>query len=75
MNMTIKCARGYDVRVCSSAEGYYIGTIVDGFLYCRISREYYKTKEEAEKALLERTFTFRDSPENMYCNQYLGCNV
>lgn len=54
-----------ELRVLESAAGYYIGrTCVDedgfSFPYSRNSAEYYATEEEAEQALYNRSFTYRD---------------
>jgi len=64
-----RCKRGYNVEVLRSNAGYYIGTLdEEGFPNCRLSEEYYKTSEKAEKALENRMFTERESEEIMFCN-------
>ena len=66
-----KCKRGYKIEICSSASGFYIGTIdpEDNFPNCRISRDYYATEEEAR----ESEFVLRLAPENEFCNRHNGC--
>lgn len=63
-----RCKQGRDITVLQSNGGYYIGTIEDNQPYCRLSAAYYKTKEEAQYALDNRTFIERDAIEVMYCN-------
>lgn len=63
-----RCYKGRTVTVLKSNCGYYIGTIDGNEPYCRLSAEYYKSKEEAQYALDNRTFTERDAIEVMYCN-------
>jgi hypothetical protein len=49
-----------DVIVCKSAAGYYIGTLTEeGWPNSRESVEYYHTREEAQKALDEESYTQR----------------
>lgn len=68
------CRRGYKVVVLDSYAGYYIGTLDEEFCpNCRISSTYYKTKEEANKDLENRSFVFRYSAENIICNCGKGC--
>lgn len=63
------CKQGYEVTVLESYAGYYIGTHdEEGFPNCRLSQQYYKTKDEAEEALEGRTFTERNCVENNFCN-------
>ena len=52
--------KGRNVEVCKSG-AYYIGTFDEDGPYCRLSQEYYKTREEAQEALDNRTFTERTS--------------
>ncbi len=68
--MKNKCKQGLEVQVLHSAAGYYIGTVdeEDGFPNCRLSVEYYKTRELAQSALDNRTFIERESEEIMFCN-------
>ena len=67
----MKCKKGYEIKACSSAAGYYLGTIdEDGFPNCRISTAYAKTKEDAEKLPMDRQ---RFCIENEYCNGGTGC--
>jgi hypothetical protein len=52
------------IQVCMSAAGYYIGQLEPcGCPYSRLSDCYYKTRQEAEKAL-EQGWPDRDAPEN-----------
>lgn len=52
------------VQVCMSAAGYYIGQLEPcGAPFSRLSDCYYKTRQEAEKAL-EQGWPDRDAPEN-----------
>jgi len=51
------------LQVCKSAAGYYIGTIdTETGPVSRESEEYWSTKEEADKAMQENTFTQRWQP-------------
>jgi len=69
----MKCVKGYRIRVLSSGAGWYIGTLdEDGFPNCRISVDYYATKESAEDALKNRTFGFRFCSENRWCANMTG---
>ncbi|MBO7713749.1 MAG: hypothetical protein J6S85_09285 [Methanobrevibacter sp.] len=65
----MKCVKGYEIRALKSAAGWYMGTTDDeGFPNCRISSQYAKTKEEAEKLLLDR----QDASENQFCRFIIG---
>lgn len=50
------------LEVLRSAAGYYIGTQEDGMPYSRDSQEYFASREEAQEALEEGTFTLRLHP-------------
>lgn len=69
----MKCTIGYTLSVFQSSFGYYIGAFDEGKPNCRISIEYYASKEEAQDALDNKTFNTRLAIENMYCNGWLGC--
>jgi len=48
------------IQVCQSAAGFYVGQLAEyGMPYSRLSCEYFRTAEEAEEALRNRTFTAR----------------
>ena len=68
MSINKKCTKGYTLQALQSNAGYYIGTFDpnEGPI-CRLSEEYYKTKEIALDALKTNTFTQRSAPENMFC--------
>ena len=72
-----KCIKGFEVKVLRSAAGYYIGTLdEEGFPYCRVSKEYYSTQEDAEKALADKSFTERTHcVEVEFCNGGQGCQI
>ena len=71
----MKCKKGYEFEVMSTPAGYYVGTVCedDGYPepYCRASG-YYNTRQDAEKALEEKTFV-RYAAENEFCNGGEGC--
>lgn len=69
----IICMQGYEVQVLNNSAGYYIGTITEDGPNCRISQEYYKTKEKAETALKTVFQTRESAMENHFCNGGLGC--
>lgn len=50
------------LQVCSSAAGFYIGTLEDGFPFSRESHEYWKNYEEAEEALKNGEWQQREHP-------------
>ena len=50
------------LEILPSRPGYYLGTQCDGEPYSRESREYYKTRREAEAALKSGQWTQRPSP-------------
>lgn len=54
---------GYDPEVCHSAAGYYIGAVdEDGLPYARHSRDYYRTREQAQEALDNGTWVPKQQP-------------
>ena len=74
------CVRNLEVQVLSSGAGYYIGTMCsdDGFPepHCRISVDYFKTKQLAQDALDSVNFRKRDyAAENQFCNGEHGCRI
>ena len=69
--MKVKCRKGYEVIVCKSAAGYYIGTKdEEGMPNCRISTGYAPTEEDAKLLPLDRQV---GCIENEYCNGGEGC--
>ena len=67
------CINGYKVQVLS-ANSFYIGTLnEDGMPMCRISAEYYKKRDEAQKALDENSFTRRTGCEIEFCSRGKPC--
>lgn len=62
----MKCVKNRKIAVLRSGAGYYLGTCDKEGPFCRCS-EYYYNQEEAQKALSNRTFVPRTSPENEYC--------
>ena len=70
----VKCVRGHLVQALNSAAGWYVGTIdEDGFPYCRISQNYYKTCKDAEDVIKNGTYIQRTCMENQFCNGGMGC--
>jgi len=68
----MKCIKGFEVKVMTSAAGYYIGTFDnEGFPMCRIS-DYYKSKEAAQRALEKFAF-HRFAEEINFCNHSYEC--
>lgn len=64
----MKCKKGYEVDVCKSAAGYYIGTVDEfGCPNCRISG-YAKTAEDASILPMDR-----ECIEREFCNGGTGC--
>ena len=76
----MKCSKGLEVKAMKSAVGYYIGTeIYDKEIdcevpNCRISVDYFKTKEAAEQAITSG-FVQRVCGENQYCSAGKGCDI
>ena len=69
------CRRGHFLDIRQSSSGFFIGTYAsDGAPYCRLSAEYWQTKEDAVRALISGTFTTREHEfEIMMCNETKGC--
>ena len=68
-----ECKKGFEVQAMRSAAGYYLGTRDgEGFPQCRISTEYAKTAEQAEKILIPDR---QNAMENCYCNGGCGCEI
>ena len=66
----MKCKKGFEVKVCQSGAGYYLGTMdKEGLPNCRIS-DYAETEKEAEKLPMVRQFK---CVENEFCNGGTGC--
>lgn len=73
--MANHCVKGLEIKVLNSSAGFYIGTFDDeeGPM-CRLSRDYWKTKIEAQTALNYGSYVARDyAPEIQYCNGGCGC--
>lgn len=69
------CRKGFEIQVLSSGAGYYIGTFdpKEG-PNCRISKDYWKKKEDAVKALESMSFVDRSyAIENEFCHEGRGC--
>ena len=65
----MECRKGYELKVLiGSTAGYYIGTEDAEGPYCRLSEEYYKSRQLARQALDTRTFTVRNAVEVVFCN-------
>lgn len=73
----MKCRQEYEVEVLKSGAGYYIGTLDEMCCpNCRLSQNYYKTKEEAQKVLDTLSFATRSyAMEIEFCNGGKGCIV
>jgi hypothetical protein len=73
------CQKSLDIAVYQSGAGYYIGTYTEEDGYpepmCRLSSVYYKTKEEAQKALDDLNFPIRHCMENDFCNGGKKCII
>ena len=68
-----KCKKGYEIQTLRSAAGWYLGTLdEEGFPNCRISTQYAKTAEDAEKLLMDRQ---TNCGENEFCNGGNGCFI
>lgn len=67
----LRCRHGKEIDVHKSAAGWYIGVVDDCGPFCRISG-YYRSKEEAQHHLDNRTF-YRDAIEIDACNRRHGC--
>lgn len=68
----MKCKKGFNITVCKSAAGYYIGTVdEDGVPNCRISG-YADNEKDADSLSMSRQF---GCVENEYCNGGRGCFV
>ena len=67
----MKCVRGHEIKALKSAAGWYIGTVEDGFPYCRISISYFEAKEEAED-MMRDGFAIKDYGENEWCFMTAG---
>lgn len=69
-----KCTRNHTIQALKSAAGWYVGTIdEDGFPYCRISTEYYKSQQECQMAIDNGSYMQRTCMENQFCNRGYGC--
>ena len=66
------CRKGREVRVLQS-NGWYIGTADEEGPYCRISEQYYASKDAAQDALDRSGFSQRNCVENNFCNGGQGC--
>ena len=65
----MECRKGYELKVLiGSMAGYYIGTEDAEGPYCRLSEEYYKSRQLAQQALDTRAFTVRNAVEVVFCN-------
>lgn len=65
------CRKGYEVKPLRSACGWYMGTVTEeGYPNCRISTQYAKTEQDAEKLPLDRQTS---CIENEFCNCGKGC--
>jgi hypothetical protein len=68
----ITCPKGFEISVLQTNH-FYIGTFSEEEgPYCRLSEEYYLTRELAQEALDNFTFTERDCMENNFCRE--NCN-
>ena len=62
-SLALDSGKALPPQVCSSAAGYYIGTLdTDGEPYSRESEEYWPTRPAAEAALSKRGWTQRRTP-------------
>lgn len=69
------CIRGDVVQVLRSTTGFYLGTFDEETgPQCRVS-DYYKTYEDANRALWSRDFSIRRCAENLYCSGGRGCQL
>jgi len=54
------CVKGHKIEALKS-NSHYIGTVdAEGFPFCRISEEYFKSMEKAQDALNKKAFTLRN---------------
>lgn len=57
MDRQFKCRKGYEVQVCRSGAGYYLGTLDEyGCPNCRLTSQYARTAKEAEQLPLDRGY-------------------
>lgn len=69
-----KCIRNHTIQALRFAAGWYVGTIdEDGFPYCRISAEYYRSQQECQTAIDNDSYMQRTCMENQFCNGGHGC--
>ena len=67
----MKCVNGYEIKPMKSAAGWYMGTTTEeGFPQCRVTTNYYKTAEEAQKNM-NRDYRFAE--ENNFCSRGRVC--
>jgi len=69
----MKCIKGKELGVHKSNAGFYIGVVDEEGPLCRISEEYYETRELAELLLKSNAFVVRDCIENNFCNGEKSC--
>ena len=69
----MNCLKGHEIQVLRSY-AYYIGTLdAEGLPMCRISEDYYQTKESAQEALDKGSYRHRNCLENSFCTKGLPC--
>lgn len=67
----MKCINGFEIKPLKSAAGWYMGTTTEeGFPNCRVTANYYNTKEEAE---FHMKHDYRYCEENNWCSHGLSC--
>lgn len=75
----MKCVRGLELQALRSGAGWYIGTITEEDGYpepmCRISVDYFRTRQDAENALADLRFPRREyAMECQFCRgDHLHC--
>jgi hypothetical protein len=64
----MRCKKGLELKVLHSMAGFYIGTADEDGPFCRLSEDYYKSREKAEGILKAGIFKDRDAAEIRFCN-------
>lgn len=68
------CTKGFEISVIESSSGFYIGTLTrDGQRKCRLSKFYFMTREDAQKAIVAMHFDQLINPHNLTCSNGRPC--
>ena len=70
------CYKGHNIQVLKSEAGFYIGTLVEfGVPYCRLSSDYYQSKDKTREALDTGKIIERNAIENELYSDGKKCLV